>query len=151
MELHLPEINKWLIDNSLDVDIFWPQWFLTLYSRNDNAELFFRAVDLLFITGTKALFQVALSILDLLYKGGWFETWNFDSRIPASSIIANAKNFKVSNKLLKALEKKSHFILHKKHQKSLDPQKFRMFSLKTENFLEQNDGDESCYFEDIEM
>lgn len=135
----------------MDVDIFWPQWFLTLYSRNDNADLFYRTIDLLFITGTKALFQVALSLLDLLYKNGSFENWNFNSDILASSIITNAKNFRVSNKLLKALEKKSQFILRKKNKKSLDSQNFRMFSLKTENFLKQNDGDESWYFEDIEM
>jgi hypothetical protein len=151
IKIHLPLVNKWLIDNSLDVDIFWPQWFLTLYSRNDNADLFYRTIDLLFITGTKALFQVALSLLDLLYKNGWFESWNFDKNIPASSIITNAKNFRVSNKLLKALEKKSQFILRKKNKKSLDSQNFKMFSLKTENFLKQNDGDESWYFEDIEM
>lgn len=105
MELHLPEINSWLIENSLGVDIFWPQWFITLFSKNDNKSLFYQTVDLLLITGTKALFQIALSLLQILYEKGHLENFNFDAHIPTKQIIDNAMNFKVSNKLLKALEK----------------------------------------------
>jgi hypothetical protein len=129
---------------------------LTLFSKNDNRELFYQTIDLLFITGTKALFQIALSLLSLLHEGGHLENFNLDAPISTKEIIQNASNFKVSNKLLKALEKKSTLVLRKKNKlskipKSVDHQNTRMFSAKHENFLEQNSGDDSCYFEDIDM
>jgi len=119
IEIHLPNVNTWLIDNSLGVDIFCPQWFLTLFSINDNRDLFYQWIDLLFITGTKALFQIALSLLEISYEEGHLENFNFDAVFPASQInqsalkskskgekiCKNALKFKVSNKLLKALEK----------------------------------------------
>ena len=84
------------------------------------------------------------------------ENFNLDAPISTKEIIQNASNFKVSNKLLKALEKKSTLVLRKKNKlskvpKSVDHQNTRMFSAKHENFLEQNSGDDSCYFEDIDM
>jgi len=90
MEIHLPKINAWFIENSLDVDIFCPQWFLTLFSKNDNSELFFRTIDLLFITGTKALFQIALGLLSILFKEGHLDNFNFDAKISISKIIESA-------------------------------------------------------------
>lgn len=129
---------------------------MTLFSKNDNRELFYQTVDLLFITGTKALFQIALSLLSLLYDGGHLENFNLDASITTKEIIQNANKFKVSNKLLKALEKKSTLVLRKRNKlskipHSMDHQNTRMFSFKHENFLEQNSGDDSCYFEDIDM
>lgn len=105
----MPKINTWFIENQLGVDIICPQWFLTLFSFNDNKELFNRAVDLLLITGTKALFQIALSLLNLLHTKGHLESFQFGAQITTSEIIKNMPQFKVSNKLLKALEKNCKF------------------------------------------
>ncbi|CAI2384784.1 unnamed protein product [Moneuplotes crassus] len=148
IEKHLPKVSQWFKNNSLGLDILCPKWFLTIYSRDDNIELFLRTVDLLFITGTKALFQVALSILDLLERKGHLENFNFDASLSAQEIISNTKNFKVSNKLLKSLEKNSSALM-KKTEKSKEMKNFKMLPLKSENFLEQNSGDESCHFDDI--
>mmetsp|Transcript_4904 Transcript_4904/g.4157 ORF Transcript_4904/g.4157 Transcript_4904/m.4157 type:complete len:125 (+) Transcript_4904:316-690(+) len=104
-EANLPEVSDWFKKNSLELDIISPQWFLTLYSQNDNIDLFFRTVDLLFITGTKALFQISLGYLDLLFKRGYLDDFNFRADISHSEILKNAANFKVSNRLLKSLEK----------------------------------------------
>ena len=95
MEIHLPKINSWFIQNALDVDIIWPQWFLTLFSNNDNSELFYRTIDLLFITGTKALFKIALSLLSILYEKGFLENFNFEPELEASLIIEHSNTFKV--------------------------------------------------------
>lgn len=168
LEIHLPKINTWFIENSLDLDIFCPQWFLTLFSKNDNTELFFRVIDLLFITGTKALFQVALSLLGYLYKNGHLDDYNFDPKLSKDTIntlIDQACNYKVSNRLLKELEKKSTLVLRKNkcmkentdtantepvqgiHQASL-----KTFSLKNQNFIQQNLGDSSLnYHEQSEV
>jgi len=45
--------------------------------------------------------------------------------------------------------KSSHILKMKK--KAVEAQSMRMFSLKNENFLVQNCGDDSWYFEDIDM
>ena len=85
-----------LLNNSLELDVVCPQWFLTLYSRNDNIELFLRTIDLLFITGTKALFQIALSYLDLLQKEGHLENFDLDAEI-SRKLIGIIINFRFQN------------------------------------------------------
>lgn len=48
---------------NLDMMLFTPQWFLTLFAKTLSANSFFRILDSLLFEGSKTLYRVGLTLL----------------------------------------------------------------------------------------
>jgi Rab-GTPase-TBC domain len=64
----LPELSRHLSSMKLEYSLFAFQWFVCLYCISLSKPTVLRIWDLLFLKGTKILFRVGLSILDLISK-----------------------------------------------------------------------------------
>lgn len=65
MTSYLPEVDKVLRDNDIELSLITMQWFLTLFSGTMNARILVRVWDMLFLEGTAALFQVNIFLYAL--------------------------------------------------------------------------------------
>jgi hypothetical protein len=114
VKAYIPAIYDYLAANGLSVEFFATRWFLTLFSCDLSQELVEKIWDIFFIDKWKIIYRVCLVLLQEIEE--YLIYLEFDEALPflknfthdiiwPADILIKANNIKVTNRLLKDLDK----------------------------------------------
>lgn len=114
VEGFLPQVHIALVRHGVNSEYYAIQWFLTLYSSDLGQEVVRRIWDRFLIVGWRVIVQVGLALLytiqdtlptmDICEALTYLRTFASNCNYSAEELLESASSFKVSHRMLSALE-----------------------------------------------